>query len=61
VLPDMLVMKDRAGIAEYRLAIRTFVRQTLRHAQHTPSQRQSRANEQQKNNRNFHGGTRQNS
>jgi hypothetical protein len=60
VLPDMLVMKNRARVAERRLAVGTFIRQILRDAQHSPRQRKTHANDQQKNNRDFHGGTRQN-
>jgi hypothetical protein len=57
VLPDMLVMKNRAGIAECRLGVRVIIRQILYDAEHSPCERQYYANNQQENNRNFHGVT----
>jgi hypothetical protein len=59
VLLDMLVVENRAGIAECRLGVRAVIRQILYDAEYGPCQRQYYANNQQQNNRNFHGGTRQ--
>ena len=59
MLFDVVVMKNRAGIAECRLGLGAIIRQILDDAEHGPRQRQPCANNQQQNDRDFHVGTRQ--
>jgi hypothetical protein len=61
MLPDVLVVENRPGIAECRLTLGTVIRDILHHTERTPCQRQRYANTQQQNNRDFHGRTQQNS
>ena len=55
VLLDMLIMEYRPLFAECRLAMSVLLGQILQNGQHTPSQHEPQANQQQKNDGDIHG------